>query len=94
MFYIQLYRILFVKLIISRFSPPKRDWMAECAKYLANLKEHANTTDKDRRNTDSVLRDYHEGSLKRPAPGKGVIYFAGVTSFTGILNFTGILTSS
>ena len=52
--------------------------MAECAEYLANLKEHVNTTDEDRRNIDSVLRDYHEGSLKRPAPGKGVIYFAGV----------------
>ena len=78
MFYIQLNRILFVKLNISQFSPPKRDWMAERAEYLANLQEHANTTDEDRRNIDSVLRDYRGGSLKRLAPGKGVIYFASV----------------
>ena len=63
--------------------------MAECAEYLANLKEHVSTTDEDRRNIDSVLRDYHEGSLKRPAPGKGVIYFAGVhqTDEIAIPNF-------
>lgn len=66
------------ELIIGQFRPPKKDWLTERLESLASTREHALTTDEDRKNIDAVVRAYEDGTLKRPSLRKIVIFFGGV----------------
>ena len=61
--------------------PAKKDWVVERVEHLTALKAHSLTTSDDIMNIDAVIKAYLDGTLKRPTPGKGVVFLPRYTPF-------------